>query len=139
MTFPKHLRQTHQRDVLFTYLEHHPIPQTVETIYEGLKDQMDLSTVYRTLDTFQKANLVKEVLLEKQIYYYLVGNTHKHFLICLQCHTISETQHCPFPSYEQQIEQETKFQVTNHPVELFGYCEHCQQQKENTTSSDPTK
>ena len=135
MAFPATLRQTQQRESIYKFLDESSLPLTPEAIHEQLKDKIDLSTVYRTLDVFHKAHVVHKLLLDNKIYYYLASEDHKHFLICLACHHISEIHSCPFHVFEHKIEKETDFHVTYHPVELYGYCKECKKLDKNHKTS----
>ena len=120
------LRITNQRALLYEYLTHQSLPKTPEEIFEELPNgSMDLSTVYRTLDTFFKVHLIQKSFIQNKVYYHLTTEEHKHYLVCIDCHEMSEIDLCPFHEFESKIEHDTDFLITYHPVELYGYCKKC--------------
>ncbi|MCK7485002.1 MAG: transcriptional repressor [Bacillus subtilis] len=74
------LRATAQRVLIYDYLFSQTTPKSVEEIYQGLPaGELDLSTVYRTLDAFAKSGIVTKSFMQNRVYYHLVGHQHKHF------------------------------------------------------------
>jgi len=121
------LRITTQRKTIFDLLKNYATPKCAEDIYEDLPPKtMDLSTIYRILDAFSKIGIVTKSFLNNKVYYHIATHEHKHFLVCLECHGTQEVEGCPFPKFEEKIEESSDFKIAYHPVEIYGYCKKCQ-------------
>lgn len=116
------IKKTRQRAAIVAMLEAAKKPCCAEEIFDRCKD-MSLSTVYRNLDKLVALGTV-EVLSgsEKQRYYQLVSEDHRHYAICLGCHNKIFIAECPVHSMHIH-----DFTVTGHKVEIYGYCEHCRE------------
>ena len=83
------LRMTHQREAVLQAMHQSPQAVSVETIYARAADtlpNLDLSTVYRTLDLFQQFGLVSVVHVQGVRYYEHIGLHEPHVhLSCTQC------------------------------------------------------
>lgn len=123
------LRATTHRISVLEILKHSSVPLTLSGIELGLgENQMDLSTLYRVLDQFEKQGLImKTVPLEpsQSVYSYRKGG-HQHHLICLECGMISVIEGCPLHEYELKIAKEFDYQIVRHQLELYGVCPACQ-------------
>jgi len=89
------LKLTPQRIEVFTELAKSPDHPSPETIYRRLLPRLpalSLDTVYRTLATLSRHNLVQKVeTVQSQVRFEAVQIPHHH-LICRECHEI-----CDFP------------------------------------------
>jgi len=122
------LRITNQRKTIVDFLKNQSSPKSPEDIYEELPPKtMDLSTIYRILDAFNKVGIVTKSFINNRIYYHIASHEHKHFLVCLECHETVEVEGCPYSSFEKKITSSSDFKIAYHPVEIFGYCKKCQE------------
>lgn len=124
------LRHTKQRDHIMEALTETGTPLCAQTIYDTLKENgmvMDLSTVYRTLDTLESSGVVRKIVLENDdsAHYEFAGNGHRHYLICLLCKKIKSIEYCPLVSYEMSLSKETDFVIEGHSLNIYGYCPEC--------------
>lgn len=124
------LKYTKQRSSILKVLKESEIPLTINQIVDSVEIQMDLSTVYRVLDTFEEVNLVnKTIPLEpSEAVYDYNRDIHKHHLTCTVCGKIQIIESCPLDEYERNVEKETNFIVNHHQLELYGICPTCQDQ-----------
>lgn len=122
------LKATRQREAVLNVLINSLLPLTISQIRQELDIEMDLSTLYRTLDTFfDKALISKTVPLEpSQTVYELKRDGHKHYLICVKCHSMQIVKGCPIHDYEHEVEHKTGFVIQRHQLELYGLCPNCQ-------------
>lgn len=124
------LKNTRSREVILGYLESAEQPADAEQIYSELKEQglaVNLSTVYRTLETLCEAELVSKVVLEspgKALFEYN-DSAHRHHLVCVGCKKIIPISSCPLGEYEQALENETGYAITGHKLDVYGYCPEC--------------
>ena len=57
--------------------------------------------------------------------YELNTSEHKHHLVCKQCKEVFPINDCPLCVYEQHIRDDMDFDVTEHRLEIYGYCKAC--------------
>lgn len=122
------LKATRQRVAVLSVLIDALLPLNINQIRKNLDIEMDLSTLYRTLDTFFEKELIsKTVPLEpSQTVYELKRDGHKHYLICVKCHAMKIVKGCPIHDYEHEVESNTGYVIQRHQLELYGICPSCQ-------------
>lgn len=124
------LKYTRSREVILIYLKSAKQPAHAEQIYTELKERgssVNLSTVYRTLESLCEAGLANKVVFEesgKALYEYS-DSTHRHHLVCVGCKKITPISSCPLAEYEQALEGETGYEITGHRLNVYGYCPEC--------------
>ena len=101
----------------------------VAEIYEVLRNKgirVNYSTVYRTLDFFQKGNFVEKLEIMDETKYKLLGqHNHIHHLICKICHGTEPLNYCSYEELKKAIKAHTNFLPVEHRLEIYGYCEKC--------------
>lgn len=128
--WPADLKRTKPRELVWRILSEADQPLDVREIYSRLQ-QLDgtaaVSTVYRVLAAFEERNLVERTTMmgEEMALYSLRHASHAHYAICLKCHKQVPLKKCPFEDLVVQTEGDS-FVVTNHRLELYGYCRECQ-------------
>ena len=87
-----------------------------------------LATIYRTLNLFEKNNIVqKREFNEKYACYELVYNKGNHIhLICKECGKIIEMENILPENIEEKIMDKKGFECVNYSIKIYGYCENCQ-------------
>ncbi|WP_288843923.1 Fur family transcriptional regulator [uncultured Megasphaera sp.] len=128
------LKSTRTRNmVLHMFIENEGV-LTAETIYRQLigdQHRINFSTVYRILEMFtEKKVIIKTLLPNSRTYGFLLrASGHTHRLICLRCHQIVEIADCPLSDFENILAQNTHFQIAGHHLEIYGYCQICQEER----------
>ncbi|MPQ44047.1 Fur family transcriptional regulator [Clostridium tarantellae] len=101
---------------------------TADYIYMECKKQkknLNLSTIYRTLELFQEKDLIEKFDLgEGKNSYSIKKNFHKHKLECNICHKEIEVP-CPMHQIEEMLKNQTGFKLTEHKLVLKGLCKDC--------------
>ena len=125
------LKITKQRIAILDILEKNVNPITAEDIYAKLMEDdisINLSTVYRILEIFAGKDLVIKLNIAGNNKSLFERNLmdHKHYLVCTECKKILAINYCPLGSYEQTLEQETKFKISGHKLDVYGLCPQCQ-------------
>lgn len=122
------LKKTKNRIVIYEALEKIDYPITADEIYEKLKDDdVDLSTIYRTMNSFIQVGIVKkEVNEQKENVFLLLRNEENHILVCTSCHKKVKLPGCPYHEVNEEIEKKTGFIVQDQNVEIYGLCPECQ-------------
>ena len=124
------MKSTKQRNLIFNILNEVQNVMTAEDIYLELRRadySVNLSTVYRILELFiDKGIALKSNLPENnQCVFELNRFEHKHHLICLKCKKVVCIDDCPLTEFEHHLEQQTDFNITDHKLEIYGYCNNC--------------
>jgi len=121
-------------DVLILNTTH----QTADEIYQNLRmvsKKLGIATVYRTLELFEKLNIV-EVLMNDQTKYYKIVHpsqkNHIHF-ICKVCEQIIEYDDSEMLEFNKKLNEylyeHYHHEITEH-ISLTGICETCLTKKE---------
>lgn len=125
------LKATRQRIAVMTLLTEAEVPLSLRTIriqLEAQREAMDLSTIYRILESFEESGLIRRNvhLTPEEHTYEPVRQEHRHYLLCVRCKKMIVLDGCPIHDYEHQIETETGFTIMRHQLELYGLCPECQ-------------
>lgn len=108
---------------------------TAEELYEIVKadyPEIGLATIYRTIQLLQELQLVDSIQLGDGYVRYEIGDFDKkeahhrhHHLICMGCGKVFAFEEDLLEALEEKIKTTTGFQVRDHEVKLYGYCEDC--------------
>lgn len=133
----KSIKMTRQRkEILRLFLtQAHHLLTAAEIQQALLKDghQMDLSTIYRNLETLASAGVLRHIALNDNIARYeLITEHHHHHLICIGCNKTEIIDLCPFQEINRYVTTQTEFLPTEHRFEIYGYCKDCQQKGKST-------
>ena len=122
------LRNSKNRSIVLETIINEAVPVSAEKIYKNVNkiQKRNLSTIYRILSTLTNQKLINKQIGQDGIYYYEINdNTHKHNIMCDNCHKIIKIDFCPLKEFEHSIESKTNFDITNHLIEIHGICENC--------------
>ena len=127
------LKVTKHRKAVLELLEKSSQPLTAEDIYLLLKEKdisINISSIYRILDALASNLLINKFSFEEnnKTLYEINNLEHKHHLICSSCKKVFPLSGCPLSNYESKIEDELDFEVTNHKLEIYGFCKDCRKQ-----------
>ena len=139
MIYPEGLKWTKQRKDVYRVLWEADEPLSAIQIYhriaaEESSGEYAASTIYRILAVFEEKGLVgKEAWMgegmeqgHSTVVYELKRESHTHYAVCLECHRRIVLKNCPFAHIH--LEKETgDFTVTDHKLELYGYCKDCKE------------
>ena len=128
-TFRNHgLKVTKSRIAIYKALEKKDYPCTAEELSKDIIDEdINLSTIYRTLNSFTERGLVKlEVNERKENVFSLEKDEDKHILVCKCCHKRVPIEGCPYHKVNKKIEKETGFLIEDQNTEIYGLCPDCQ-------------
>lgn len=119
------------RRLVMQVLETNPQPMTPLEIYHVLSQagkDLGMVSVYRALELLTGLGLVCLVYKPDGSAGYVVGEGgHHHHILCQKCHqVISFAGSEDLSSLIQRVEQETKFRVSDHLLQLYGICPDCQ-------------
>lgn len=111
-------------------LDHALNPMAVDEIFFDMKKKdntINLSTVYRTMETLLKKNLIVKTtrLDDNRSRYEYNRMEHKHHLVCTRCNRMISVEGCPVEEYVKSLCSKTGFKQTGHRLEIYGVCPAC--------------
>ena len=120
------MRITKQRKAIIELLqEHNNQALNTEMIHSMIgNNEMNLSTVYRTMDKLSAMGIVQKIVINTVVYYCLSNSEHKHFMLCTNCRKLIPI-HCFLKKMIPTLETENDFSVTSHDLTIFGLCHTC--------------
>jgi Fur family ferric uptake transcriptional regulator len=124
------LKSTIPRLAVIQILSEIKYPHTAQEIHKKLiKSKIDLVTLYRTLTSFEKNQLIKRIDLHKDAVYYELNNVHHHHIVCTDCGKVEDFGFCNIDRLTKKIiAQAANFKnIYEHTFELFGVCNSCTQ------------
>ena len=124
----KGLKITKHRTSVLDIISNSNHPLSAEEIY--LKENsisINLSSIYKILDSLSNKNVISKCVLgdDNKTSYEMNTSEHKHHLICKQCKEVFPITDCPLCIYEKHIKEDMDFDVTEHRLEIYGYCKNC--------------
>ncbi len=126
------LKKTKNREKILSALEKIDFPITAEELFYSFKQKdINLSTVYRTLNSFVEAGLVKrEINANKENVFSLLKDKDEHVLVCTSCHKKVVLNFCPYHEANELIQSKTGFVLQDQNTEIYGLCPDCQKHHE---------
>ena len=120
------LRATPKRIRLLEVLHIMGRPLSVDALHTQVKG-MDLVTVYRTMQAFVRAGLVREVRFKDAIVRYEFAHGHHHHLVCTDCGVVEEIEACDVAPLEKNVLKHSHHfkTISEHALEFFGLCKKC--------------
>lgn len=129
------LRSTSARRSVYVALKSSSSPLSAAQIDEALNAAgiaIDLVTVYRTLETLERCDLIMRIERMKEGWRYAIRSTeHHHNIVCSVCGGASPLEQCQLSRLERDLEQTTGFRNVRHSLQFFGTCPDCQDIRTN--------
>lgn len=123
---------TQRRAILRVIVDNHHEHLNVDEVYNIVRKEypeVGIATVYRTLQLFEKLNIVYKLNFDDGCSRYELSagseNHHHHHLICLECGKVTEVKLDLLEALEEEIESEGQFTIVDHNVKFYGYCSNC--------------
>jgi len=124
----KNIKITKARISIFEILIENDFPINAESIFELCRKKysnINISTVYRTLDIFVKNGIVNKFDLGRGKYSYILKNRgHKHVVQCQLCNKKVEYD-CVMPQIKEILKKETGFTLLSGELVLNAICDDC--------------
>lgn len=120
------MRATRERVTVLTLLHASEYPVGIPEL-KGKKG-IDTVTLYRTLESLEKAGLVKRSDLRHghAEYELAYDREHHHHVVCTECGDIENVAFCPEAAVGKAVLKATRFaRLTDHSLEFFGMCVSC--------------
>jgi Fe2+ or Zn2+ uptake regulation protein len=103
-------------------------PLTVQNILERLRGNVfDQATVYRTLATLKKINVIRQIdFHHDHAYFELASRQEHHHAICIGCNAVEDIKDCCASTMERVALAQSGFaSIRHHSLEFFGVCKSC--------------
>ncbi|SHE72303.1 Fur family transcriptional regulator [Clostridium fallax] len=124
----KGIKITKGRIAIYNIIKNSDKSLTADNIYDKCKEigeNLNLSTIYRTLEIFDEKNITEKFNLGDGKYSFSIKQKdHKHILECSICHKEIEVP-CPMRPVMEMLKNETGFVLTDHELVLKGICKKC--------------
>ena len=121
-------RPTPQRLMILSVLAEHGDHMTAEEVFEQVRREypaINLSTVYRTLESFRDHAIVSETDLGGGVRQFeLLGRPHHH-LICLSCNHVAEMDEALLTPLREELSARYGFTARLDHLAIFGACRTC--------------
>ena len=122
-------RLTPQRVMVLSAIEDSDDHISAEEIYAQIVakyPQVNISTVYRTLELLKRLGLVTETDLGGgRVRYHSVEKGHHHHLVCQECGAIIDLDESVLASVKDTLRREYKFIADLRHLAVFGHCVNC--------------
>ena len=122
-------RLTPQRVMVLSAIEDSDDHISAEEIYAQIVakyPQVNISTVYRTLELLKRLGLVTETDLGGgRVRYHSVEKGHHHHLVCQECGAIIDLDESVLSSLKDTLRREYKFIADLRHLAVFGHCVNC--------------
>jgi Fur family peroxide stress response transcriptional regulator len=127
----KGLKASHQRIMVLDYLDSHRCHPTADMILSALKQDMPTlskSTVYKTLNAFVDANLLREITIEdNEIRYEYNLMDHGHF----KCESCGQVYDFTIDFGLLKTKDLDGFQINDRNIYFKGVCKSCLDNEQN--------
>ncbi len=127
----KGLRPSHQRIKILEYLANHPCHPTAEQVLFEMKKELPTlskSTVYKTLNAFVEAEMLREITIENnEVRYEYNLADHGHF----KCEKCGEVYDFEIDFDISQPEELSGFKINDKNIYFKGVCKSCLKKKQN--------
>ena len=122
-------RLTPQRIMILSAIENSDNHISAEEIYAQIVAKypnVNVSTVYRTLDLLKRLGLVTETDLgEGRVRYHPAEKGHHHHLVCQKCGAIIDLDEALLTPLKNALLREYKFSADLRHLAILGRCENC--------------
>ncbi len=122
-------RLTPQRMMILSAIENSDSHISAEEIYAQIVTRypnVNISTVYRTLELLKRLGLVTETNLgEGRVRYHPAEKGHHHHLVCQECGAIIDLDESLLASLKSALLQEYKFNADLRHLAILGRCINC--------------
>jgi Fur family ferric uptake transcriptional regulator len=126
----KGYRLTPQRTLIWEVVRSHGRHMTAEEIAAEVLDELpdvNLSTVYRTLELLVSLDLVSETRLgTSRTYFEVTPEPIHHHFVCESCGSIGHIADDLLDPLYDSLRDEQGFQATGSRTTVFGLCKRCQ-------------
>lgn len=122
------LRLTSPRKMILEAALKSKKPFSAEVLFQALKNQADLATIYRNLTFFNEIGLISRVDIGGETAVYEVASKeeghHHHYFVCRSCGKTEALESCSMVSVETALKKKG-YRNLSHRLEFSGLCASC--------------
>ncbi len=122
-------RLTPQRMMIISAIEdsdHHISAEEIHAQVVARYPNVNISTVYRTMELLKRLNLVTETDMgEGRVRYHPADKGHHHHLVCQQCGEIIDLDESLLTPLKDALLKEYKFSAELKHLAILGRCAKC--------------
>ncbi len=125
-----HLKQTRQRELIlqcFLEAKRHVSSEDLYQVVRKAHPNIGYTTVYRTMKLLVEAGLATERHFDDGITRYEIEQEHHDHLVCLKCGKIQEFECEEIEEAQNEIAEQSGFEILRHRHELYGHCSTCRE------------
>ena len=122
---------TRQRQVILEALRASDTHPTGDEVYRWARRKLphiSLGTVYRNLELLFEAGLVGKLQYSGARRFDGRASTHEH-LRCLACGKVEDLVVETMAGVDRQVAEQSGYEVTEHHLEVVGYCPPCREKR----------
>ncbi len=122
------LKVTPQRIAIYKELASTNQHPSTETIYKKIKDyypNISLTTVYRTLETFEKLGMISVVNVLYNAARYDANITPHHHIVCTECKRVDDIYDDSITYLDVSDKSISDYRIKGYSVLLNGVCKDC--------------
>lgn len=120
--------ETKQKDIIINCIKKHK-EFTINDIYEELKGQVGLTTIYRKVDSLVEDNKVKKYIGKDNITYYQYlcecDKDNHFYLKCDKCGTLEHVDCDCINELSEHINKNHEFKINKQNIVINGVCKNC--------------
>ena len=121
--------KTKQKDLIFDAIKKEPHEFTVKDIYDGIKAEVGLTTIYRFIQKLEKDGTLKKVIgKDNKTYYQYLEKCEKENHFYLKCENCGDIVHIDcecIKDLSNHILKNHKFNLGKEHIIINGICEKC--------------
>jgi Fe2+ or Zn2+ uptake regulation protein len=120
---------TQPREVVFGVLESLSDPISMHDLYAHVSGQLDRSSLYRTIELFERTNIVQRVNMGWKYRLELTDlfAHHHHHIACLSCGMLSAiSEDAKVEQLIHELANASGYTPIRHQLEIQGLCPSCQ-------------
>ena len=103
-------------------------PLTVIEIQKRLHHHLNEVTLYRALEAFAQAGIVRRADFGHDHAHYelAIGKVHHDHAVCTKCGVVEDIEGCALVPLEKKALRQSNFRnIYSHNLEFFGLCKKC--------------
>ncbi|GBD39057.1 Transcriptional regulator PerR [bacterium HR37] len=123
------IKITPQRVAIYRELANTDEHPSAEAIYKKIKNyypNISLTTIYRTLETFEKLGLVSVVNILYNAARYDANLEPHHHMVCVECKKVEDFYDESLSKLDFSQKTLSRYKVLGYTVQLNGICKDCQ-------------
>lgn len=126
------IKVTPQRVAIYRELANTDQHPSAESIYQKIRSyypNISLTTIYRTLETFEKLGLISVVNILYNAARYDANLEPHHHLVCIACKKVEDYYDNSLMNLDISKKNLANYKVLGYTVQLNGICKDCRRKK----------